>query len=86
MDEMGKVKIWTPEQLHINGYISSKSDDSRNPLGILEFGLRFSVPFNKSEPLMFLRTKLILTIECRFNYKKYPIDSQKCGLRLLLTA
>ena len=28
-----------------------------------------------------MRTKLIVTIECRFNYRKYPIDSQKCGLR-----
>ena len=81
IDEMGRTMIWTPEQLHIKNFISSKIDNSRNPWGILEFGIRFSDPFNESEPLINLRIKLIVTIECRFNYRKYPIDSQKCGLR-----
>ena len=81
IDEMDKVKIWAPKELHIEGLLNSKIDDSKNPLGILEFGLRFSDPLNKSEPLIFMKTRSIVTIECKFNYRKYPVDTQKCGLR-----
>ena len=81
IDEMDKVKIWTPNKLDIKGVLSSKIYDSKNPLGIHEFGIRFSDPLNKSEPLIYMKTKIIVTIECKFDYRKYPIDNQKCGLK-----
>ena len=81
IDENDHFKIWTPKQYRIEGFLSSQIDDTKNPLSINDIGIRLSDPFNKSNPLIAIRTSFIVTIECKFDYKNYPIDTQKCGLR-----
>ena len=80
-DGNGRLVIWLPGQIHFKGLLKSNPDDSKNPMGISEIGIRLSDPMNKTSPLIYIEVKFRLTIECRFNYKKYPMDTQICGLR-----
>lgn len=81
IDENDRFELWTPEQIHVEKLVSSKKDDSRNPWGINEFGIHFSNPLNKSNPLINVKTNFVITVECKFNYTSYPSDTQTCGLR-----
>ena len=83
IDENGRFELWTPEKIEVEGAVSSKVEHSRNPWGIHEFGIRFSDPINKTNPLIKVKINFVVTVECKFTYTNYPIDTQTCGLKFV---
>ena len=82
IDEKGRFELWTPQQIEVEGVVSSRTTEhSRNPWGIHEFRIRFSDPLNQSNPLIKVKTNFVITVECKFYYTNYPIDTQTCGLK-----
>lgn len=83
-NENSNFKMWTPinQRINIHGELSREAEGSESLWGIQDYGLRFTEPLNESNPLMHMRMKLKVTIRCEFEHVGYPMDTQKCSLRI----
>ena len=83
-NEEDNFKTWTPinQRISIEGELSRETEGSDRPWGIQDFGLKFTDPLNESSPLMFMRMKIKVTIGCEFEHIGYPMDTQRCTLRI----
>ena len=83
IEQSHKIKIWTPFEgfFHIKQQLSMKSDIPDDPWGVKGRNLRLTVPLNESKPLISLVMEFFVTIECKFDYIGYPMNTESCELR-----
>ena len=83
MEDNGASMLWTPfhAKMQIEGEIQSKMSNSEDEWGMHEMRMKFNTPFRQSKPLIAIKMRFTVTKLCKFNYKKYPMDSQLCKIR-----